>query len=103
MRDLVAEILDRVADFAPTLAERFLHFTRGLVGLAFVAKLFVTLQIADALLDIALQLIRFAVHFILIPHRTPPRERGARLVPSAHELPSRNVVEVLLRARPLVA
>jgi hypothetical protein len=70
--DLLAEIFDGVADFAPTSAEAFLHGARRLVGDAFFPQLFIVVHVRDAFLHTALHAFRFSSEFILVPHVSLP-------------------------------
>src|SRR5712691_10727266 len=71
-RDFIADAFDGFADLPPALAERFFDLTRRLFRLAFVAQLLVLVHFADRFFDLALGLIDFPAHFILIPHVGPP-------------------------------
>jgi len=52
--DLVADILDCLADLAPAFAERFFDVPGVVLGLALVAQLLVVVQLANFFLDLAL-------------------------------------------------
>src|SRR5688572_30230462 len=68
---VVADILDRLADLAAGAAESFLNITRGLVCHPFVVDALVVGQIAPRLLHLALDLLSLAVELVLILHALP--------------------------------
>src|SRR6187455_1699845 len=82
--DLFSDVLDRFADFATSLAKRFLHVSCGSISFAFFAQLLVVIHLADLFLELALGLVDLPLHFVFVPHEVLPflhRESSAELVP----------------------
>ena len=66
--DLVADILDGLADLPASLAKSLLDLPGVLLSLAFVAKLLVVAHLADRFLDLTLDLVGLALYLVLVPH-----------------------------------
>jgi hypothetical protein len=66
--ELLAEIFNRLADFATAATEAFLHVSGGLVGHALVVKALIVSEVPGCLLHFALHLVEASVEFIFI-HR----------------------------------
>src|SRR6266550_5319998 len=72
--DLVAEVLNRVAELPAATAEPFLYVPCRLVRYTFVMKPFVVGQVPCRLFHFALELVFLTLEFIAVPvHCVPPR------------------------------
>ena len=70
--DILAEVLDRLANLTTRVAGEVLDLADRLVDFALVTKAFVIGQIAGRLLDATLDLVHLAFELVLI-HDHPPR------------------------------
>src|SRR5207245_4115901 len=68
LAELVAEVLDGVADLAPSLAECFFDMAGGLLGFALVAEVLVVGHLPHRLFDLTADPIGFSAYFVPVPH-----------------------------------